>query len=163
MGTLYMCSLLSLLGFGLIYFFIETKPPPPLFTIAWVVTLILLNIPARKSESGLLKLLLTSIALPGGLYFIWSLFHSPQPIYGITIIGMGGLCNLIVMLANKGLMPANVSWEKCRAEGWYYIPMDGKTKLNFLGDYIGPTSFLCSPGDILFTIGIYVILAELLY
>ena len=76
------------------------------------------------------------------------------PAAGLVLVAAGGALNLLVIVANGGRMPADVrgrpSYDGYIPSPDYpgYVPMTGRTRLRFLGDWIGVGRRLFSPGDL---------------
>ncbi|MGB9682303.1 MAG: DUF5317 family protein [bacterium] len=97
---------------------------------------------------------------------------------GLRIVLIGFLSNLVVIVANRGYMPQDISKLEAMGKlenveilnrfGTYYngIVMSSKTHLNFLGDIIAPTFLrsygtVQSVGDIILIIGLCYFVFEL--
>lgn len=107
------------------------------------------------------NLMAFALLIFGVMYSLWATLF-PYSIWGLLCINIGTSSNLIVMMANKGFMPATVSPEICtEGSNWNYIPMDSQTRLKFLGDFIN-IGGKSSPGDLLIVGGIYITIAEIL-
>lgn len=96
-------------------------------------------------------------------------------LFGMPVVSLGALCNLLVVAANGGRMPAAESVARRLglleiadrlSQGMYpeYVPMGQGTRLNILGDllpyysFIFRRPFVVSIGDYLLGTGIFLIL-----
>ena len=76
------------------------------------------------------------------------------PAAGLVLVAAGAALNLLVIIANDGRMPADVrgrpSYDGYIPSPEYpgYVPMTRRTRLRFLGDWIGVGRSLYSPGDL---------------
>lgn len=77
-----------------------------------------------------------------------------------AIAGVGVLMNVVVIWLNGG-MPAKVALDEIpEADRDAYHPLDGRTRLPFLADWIPMCTLLISPGDILVTIAAVALLLK---
>jgi hypothetical protein len=88
----------------------------------------------------------------------WTILHFDR-LPGVWLVTLGGLANLIVILANRGRMPvaAELSGGLLRrGHIGQYTLMGPDTHLNSLGDWIsvGPIPEAYSPGDLVIALGI---------
>ncbi len=107
------------------------------------------------------------------LVFLGTLFG--LHLFGMPVVAFGALCNLLVVAANGGRMPASsvmaerlglLSIAERLKQGFYpeYVLMGETTRLNFLGDIFPYFSlvfrrfFVVSIGDYLLGIGVFLVL-----
>lgn len=107
------------------------------------------------------------------LVFVGTLFG--LRLFGMPVVALGALCNLLVVAANGGRMPASKDMamrlgllsiaERLQHDGYpEYVVMGGTTRLNFLGDilpyfsFVFRRPFVVSIGDYLLGIGIFLVL-----
>ena len=76
------------------------------------------------------------------------------PAAGLLLVAFGAALNLLVIGANGGRMPADTRGRP-RYDGYIpspdhrgYVPMSSRTRLRYLGDWIGVGRSLLSPGDL---------------
>lgn len=91
----------------------------------------------------------------------WTILHFDR-LPGIWLVTVGGLLNLVVIVANLGRMPVAADLAGpllSRGHIGQYTLMGPETHLNFLGDWIsiGPIPEAYSPGDLLIALGIAVV------
>lgn len=92
----------------------------------------------------------------------WTLWNVDR-LFGIWLVSLGSLANLIVILANDFRMPIGAASNSRLAQvGFHgqYVFMDSSTHLNWLADWIALPGWLggiFSPGDVLIGIGLGVV------
>jgi Family of unknown function (DUF5317) len=92
----------------------------------------------------------------------WTLLNVDR-LFGIWLVSLGSLTNLVVICANDFRMPiAAPSTSLLAKVGHYgqYVFMDAHTRLNWLGDWMGvsgPVGGVFSPGDVLIGVGLGVV------
>lgn len=97
----------------------------------------------------------------------WTAWHF-QRLPGVVLVTIGGLLNLVVVLANSGHMPVATDIARSQLHGillargtiGQYTLMGPNTRLNQLGDWITipllPAGY--SPGDILIAVGVALVI-----
>lgn len=81
----------------------------------------------------------------------------------LGVAGLGVLMNVVVIVANGG-MPASVTAEEIPEEQRAsHRPIDSHTRLRFLADWIDMGWAYYSPGDVLVDLGVYGLIAWLIY
>ena len=72
---------------------------------------------------------------------------SPVSQVACSLMFLGGVANVVVVLLNRGKMPVRID-EVLGRRRFSYEPMNGRTRLRYLGDCIRIAGWHFSPGDI---------------
>jgi len=106
-------------------------------------------------------------ALHFGSYALAAAFvYANRRIPGVLVVGLGGLCNLIAITANLGVMPASVHAQRiagiAEAHGFANSAVVSHPKLLFLGDVFAipkswPLHNVFSIGDVILVFGVAVL------
>jgi hypothetical protein len=102
------------------------------------------------------------------LIVLWTIWHWNR-LPGVQLVTLGGLLNLVVILANGGHMPVARDLAASQMNGellrrgtiGQYTLMTSNTSLNWLGDWISVRPIIpqgYSPGDVLIALGVALII-----
>jgi hypothetical protein len=80
----------------------------------------------------------------------------------IGLVATGVFCNVLVMGANQGRMPAQTDSIPSEQEANYQV-MNGNTRIAILGDWIQVRDWLISPGDVCLYVGLGIAVASRLF
>ena len=121
--------------------------------LPWVVVVVLLIRVAVAGPLGDIDWLrYVYVASLVGL-IAWTLWNVDR-LFGIWLVSLGSLANLVVICANDFRMPLAATSTSRLAQAVYhgqYVYMDSHTRLNWLGDWMavgGPLGGVFSPGDV---------------
>ena len=149
--------LAGLVNGGRVDNFVRLKFRWPWLVIAAVVVRTAVLAPPLNHIDGAQWLYAASL----GAIVLWAFLHSRR-IPGIWLVGLGGLSNLAVILANGARMPVEsaLAGDLLRhGPIGQYIVMGAGTHLNALADWISipPTPDAYSPGDLVIAAGLFLV------
>ena len=126
----------------------------PWLVLAAVVVRLAVLLPPLNHVQGAQWIYAVSL----GVIVLWSFLHAVR-IPGIWLVGIGGLLNLAVIVANGARMPVEAALAGDllrRGPIGQYVLMGAGTQLNPLADWISipSTSEVYSPGDLVIAAGL---------
>lgn len=117
---------------------------------------------SRRAGFGVLHLLTMLGIAAGAAWLAVSARFDGQPVRaaGLALVSAGAALNLLVICANGGRMPADTRGRP-RYDGYIpgpdyrgYVPMNRRTALRYLGDWIAVGRWIVSPGDVCIAAGV---------